>query len=175
MTRPDLTGFLERAIPLGASVIDLGGGVGLATRLAGKRASRVLYVDRSAVNGQMARVECGEFANISYEIGDALETLKARGPFDVALLLHVLGYSDDPVALLRSVREHARCLVVEVPDHESDPLNAIRIGEGRPIYLDQGYCVEYNREGLLACLVMAGWRVREVEARNGAVIACADA
>jgi SAM-dependent methyltransferase len=174
-TRPHVSEFLEQAIPPGASVIDLGGGTGLVSRLAARRASTVLYVDRSTTNAQVARRECEGITNISFEIGEAFEVLRARGPFGVALMLHVLGFNEDPVALLETVRKWAQRVIVEVPDLDADPLNGVRLVEARPCYHDELYVVEFSRDGLQACLEAAGWRVKRIDVRNGALLALADA
>ncbi len=174
-TRPHVIEFLEQAVVPGASVIDLGGGTGVVSRLAARRAARVLYVDRSAINARVARRECDGATNISFEIGEALEVLRARGPFDVALMLHVLGFNEDPVALFETVRRWAQRVIVEVPDFDADPLNGVRLVEARPCYHDELYVVEFSRDGLQACLEAAGWRVTRIDARDGALLALADA
>jgi len=174
-TRPHVAEFLDQAIPPGANVIDLGGGTGFVSRLAARRALTVLYVDRSTTNTQVARRECEGITNISFEVGEALEVLRARGPFGVALMLHVLGFSEDPVELLAIVRKCARRVVVEVPDLDADPLNGVRLVEARPCYHDELYVVEFSRDGLQACLEAAGWHVKRIDVRNGALLALADA
>jgi 2-polyprenyl-3-methyl-5-hydroxy-6-metoxy-1,4-benzoquinol methylase len=108
LTRSHLADFLERAIPVGASVIDLRKDSGVASRLVAKSASAVLDVDISTANVGIGRKECEGLGNGSFEIGEALEVLRARGPFDVALMLHVLGFEEDPVASLGMVCEWAR-------------------------------------------------------------------
>jgi SAM-dependent methyltransferase len=174
-TRPHVAEFLGEAIPLGSSVIDLGGGTGVVSRLAAQRAASVLYVDRSAANARVARQECAGITSISFEIGEALEVLRTRRPFDVVLVLHVLGFEEDPVGVLELVRECARRVIVEVPDLDADPLNKIRLAEGRPCYHDAEYVAEFSRDGLQACLEAAGWHVAKIDARDGAVFALADA
>jgi len=174
-TRPHVAEFLEHAIPPGANVIDLGGGTGLVSRVAARRASKVVYVDRSTTNAQVARRECEGITNISFEVGEALEVLRACGPFGVALMLHVLGFNEDPVALLETVREWAQRVIVEVPDLDADPLNGVRLVEARPCYHDELYVVEFSRDGLQACLEAAGWHVAKIDARDGALFALADA
>lgn len=51
---------------------------------------------------------------VAVDEGDALQVLAARGPFDVALMMHLLEH-DDPVSALRTVAAHARRVVIEVP------------------------------------------------------------
>jgi len=173
-TRPHLPRLLDRAIPLGASVVDLGGGTGVASRLAAHRASRVLYVDKSSANTQIAQKECEGLTNVTFEVGEALEVLRMRGPFDIALMLHMLGFEKDPEAALGMMRKQARRVVVEVPDFNADPLNAVRLEEGRPCYHDELYLVEFSCDGLQACLEAAGWRVGEISSSHGALFAVAD-
>jgi protein-L-isoaspartate O-methyltransferase len=174
-TRSHLPEFLDYSVPVGASVIDLGGGTGIASRLAAKLARRVVYVDMSATNARIAREECVGLTNVSFEIGEAGQVLREHGPFDVALMLHVLGYYEDPVRWLALVRERARRVIVEVPDFDADPLNAVRREEGFPCYNDEKYCVEFSRDGLRNCLEAAGWRVGEIDARHGVLLAVGDA
>jgi predicted RNA methylase len=174
-TRPYVGEFLEEAVPLGASVIDLGGGTGVVSRLVAKRASRVLYVDSSPTNAGIARQECKGVENVAFEIGEALSVLGAHGPFDVALMLHILGFEEDPIGWLKTARAHVARAIIEVPDLDAEPLNRVRLKEARPCYHDQLYVVEFSRDTLQTCLEASGWRVAKIDARDGALLALADA
>jgi SAM-dependent methyltransferase len=173
-TRPHAAGWVRQSVGTGVSVVDLGGGIGVASKVAAEKASRVLYVDQSAETMERARQNCAGLANVELVLGGALDVLKARGPFDVALLLHVLEHLDEPVDALRLVREHCRRVVVEVPDFGSDALNFIRLREGLPCYADDDHVTEFTPEYLERCLDAAGWAVSALRVQNGVILAVAD-
>jgi hypothetical protein len=66
-------------------------------------------------------------------------------------------------------------LVIEVPDHERDPFNLLRVREGLPSYSDVNYRVEFDAQHLRECCERAGWSVRSLESRAGTLLAVADA
>jgi SAM-dependent methyltransferase len=175
LSRPHTLAFVEAAIPSGATVIDLGGGTGVIAATTAARASRVLVTDSSATALASARTACAGLANVEFAEGDMLEVLAERGSFDVALLLHGLGYFRDPEATLRQIGRQVRRLVLELPDFRADALNAARLREGLPAWSDAAYVAEYDTDSLGAVLTSAGWIVRELYARDGHLFAVADA
>ena len=161
--------ILRRHIPAGAVVLDFGCGNGRLTRMAAPFSGRVIGVDR-AVD---AALRAGVPANVEYVCGDGLAVLEARH-YDVVLLVHVLEHVDDGDALLRTMGEHARRIIVEVPNFEADPLNAARRAEGLPFYTDADHVREYTPEILRAQLERSGLHVLEQEVRGAAIVAVAE-
>ncbi len=173
--RPYILPLLERAVPRGSTVVDLGGGAGVIGRFVAERASQVLIIDSNPQTAAAARAACSQWGAVDVACGDMLEVLAQRGSFDVALLLHTLGYFEDPVAALSAIRAKARRLVLELPDFGSDPLNGLRLREGLPAWTDAEYVAEYEAESLAQLLEAAGWLVGELTVRSGHLYVVADA
>jgi SAM-dependent methyltransferase len=174
ITRPHVAPFIRAHVRPGSTVIDLGGGSGLASRAAAERARRVVYVDRDPHNASLARDVCLNAGSVEFVVGDAFEVLARLGPFDVAMMLHVLGYSGDAAGTLAAVRRHARRVLVETPDFSADPLNELRVREGLPCHSDALYHVEFTPETLKDCLLEAGFSLALLESRNGCLLAVGD-
>jgi 2-polyprenyl-3-methyl-5-hydroxy-6-metoxy-1,4-benzoquinol methylase len=172
MVRPATESFVLEAVEPGDRVIDLGGGKGIAARVAARNASTVLLVDSSEELVAAARELCPP--NVTCHVGDALMTMNERGPFDLAILLHFLEHVDDPRAFLAAVRACCSRIAIEVPDLRSDPLNYVRLAEGLPCYNDADHVTEFSAEYLDECLKSAGWRVRALRPRDGVIYALAE-
>lgn len=158
---------LAKWLPAGAAVLDIGCGIGEWSRIAAKYATRVVGTDYDC--GYIARNQINCPPNVTFVFSDATRGLP-NGPFDVALLIHVIEHIENPLALLRDIREKARKLIVEVPDFEANPLNYIRYDIGCPFYSDGDHVCEYRLCGLIELLTMAGWQVEETECRSGSVV-----
>jgi SAM-dependent methyltransferase len=162
-------------VPPSSSVIDLGIGTGIVTLELAPQTTRILGVDSNPANVQHARDLCQGLTNVEIVLGDMIRVLEARGPFDVALLLHGLGYFADPVETLRSIGQGASRLVLEMPDFGSDPLNRLRLNEGLPAWSgDALYVTEYDAETLRGTLEPAGWQCVSLESRGGILYAVAE-
>lgn len=175
LCRPYVLPLLERVVSLGSSVVDLGGGAGVIGRVVARRASHVLIIDNDSQTAEAARTACSDWKTVEVACGDMLQVLTERGAFDVALLLHTLGYFEEPLAALRAIRARARRLVLELPDFGADPLNRLRLHETLPCWTDAEYVAEYDADALATLLGEAGWLVRELTARSGHLYAVADA
>jgi SAM-dependent methyltransferase len=175
LSRPHTLKFLTSAVFDGASVIDLGGGSGVIAHALAPKAGRMVVVDSDSRNLSRARSICLGNANVEFLQGDIMDVLQGAEGFDVALLLHGLGYFDDPIHALRCIRKHARRLILEVPDFDADPLNSARVAESLPAWSDSLYVAEFNASGLADCLKAAGWSIQQLELRNGQLLAVADA
>jgi len=175
LSRPHTVEFVRKSIPPGSRVIDLGGGTGIISHAVAEVAAAVVYVDCSERNLETARRICRADNNVEFVLGDGLSVLQDRAPFDVALLLHLLEYLDDPQDSLRRIGEHCRRVVIEVPDFGSDPLNYIRLQQQLPCYSDADHVTEFSAGYLTACLKASGWEIRELKVGNGEILAVADA
>ena len=174
LSRPHTLPFLMSAIPAGSSVIDLGGGSGVIARAIAPRAGRVVVVDVDSRNLARARSASTGNPNIEFIHGEMLDVLERTGPFDVALLLHGLGYWESPVDVLRSIFKHAQRVVLEVPDFAADPLNTARVAEDLPSWSDALYVAEFDATTLARCVTAAGGTLSCLEARHGQLLATAD-
>jgi len=174
VVRPHVPGFVLEAVDEGDTVIDIGCGRGMISEAVAPRAGRVVAVDHDATAVQQTAGACARYDNVDVVQGDALAVMRERGPFDVALLLHALEHLDDPAGALRDIGEHARRVVIEVPDFNADPLNAVRLRIGAPFYTDDDHVSEFTAESLHETLVAAGWDEANVRASSGMLLAVAD-
>jgi SAM-dependent methyltransferase len=163
---------LRRWVPAGGSVIDIGCGPGRWSRIAARYASRVVGIDQSDVNIELARQNSSE-ERIEYIVGDVTEEELTDSRFDVAILVHVIEHIEDVDFLLTAVRRIASLAIVEVPDFEADPLNMARHALGCPFYSDGDHVREYSLPMLREQLERNGWRIQYEDRRHGAILAVA--
>jgi len=81
-----------RFIAPGSSVLEVGCGAGIISKFLGKAASRVLAIDISPKNVELAR-EFAAASNVSFDVIDIVEQgqqLEKHGPFDVILAADVI-------------------------------------------------------------------------------------
>ncbi len=164
---------LRRAIPKGGSVLDIGCGTGRWCRAAAPYAGRVVGIDRNPARVRLARQRTAS-PNVEFLVGDA-DGGDVRGPFDVALLIHVVEHLDDPGAFLNRMRSLTHRILIEVPDFESDPLNIARLAEGCDFSSDGDHVREYTERTLIDALASSGWKVEWSRKRGGAIVALAGA
>jgi SAM-dependent methyltransferase len=162
---------LAKWLPEGATVLDIGCGIGEWSRIAAKYASRVVGTDFDSGYIAGNQIKCPP--NVSFILSDATKGLP-EGRFDVALLIHVLEHIDSPLELLREVKAKAKRLIIEVPNFEASPLNFIRYEVGCPFYADGDHVCEYRPCGLIELLTASGWHLETMECRSGSVLAIAD-
>jgi protein-L-isoaspartate O-methyltransferase len=155
-------------VPVGSTVLDLGGGPGNDTALIAPRASRVVYVDHDLRKAARARERHGSAVpNATSVAGDALAVMREHGPFDIALLNNVLEHIDEPVAVLTELRRNCGALVIIVPDFGCELLNFVRLEVGTPCYGDDDHVTEFTADSLRHCLEQAGWQADPLVAVNG--------
>ncbi|MGI8792787.1 MAG: class I SAM-dependent methyltransferase [Acidimicrobiales bacterium] len=160
--------MLGAVLPSGGTVLDLGCGNGRWSREAAAVASRVVGVDHNADLIEEAK-RLTDSPKVDYFAGDVADT--PNGPFDVALVIHLLEHVADPVSLLNGLRGVARAILVEVPDFEADSLNVARLWAGRPFSSDGDHVREYTEQMLRSHLADAGWQSAAVFRRGGSVVA----
>jgi len=149
------TEVLERWVPVGASVLDIGCGRGHLVSLIAARVESALGVDLDARAIGIARRE-NRAPHVRFELADATRLPAAH--FDVAVMSHLLEHIDDPDALLQRVQNIAPRVVVEVPQFGHDPLDWVRLDMGVDFSSDADHVREYTREVLVDQLTRNGWR-----------------
>ena len=161
--------LLMRWLPPNPRVVDLGCGHGRWCRVMAPYARHVVGVDTNEESIVAARAKT-KARNVEFRVGDITRSLPGMH-FDAALLSHVLEHidSDHVYAFLRSIRELSDVLIVEVPDFESDPLNAVRRRLNCPFYSDADHVREYTAALVRRHLSEAGWDIREMVKRGGGI------
>jgi SAM-dependent methyltransferase len=167
LTREDL----QKWIPPGGSVIDIGCGNGRWARVAANYAQHVVGIDHDASNIEAAR-SMSSGSEIEYIIGDVNTDLTDRR-FDTGLLIHLIEHIDDPDRLLRSLHKLVDTIIVEVPDFESDCLNLVRLELGSPFYTDGDHVREYTLPILKEQLERNGWKACASRHHGGAILVVA--
>jgi SAM-dependent methyltransferase len=163
-------------IPQGASVIDVGCGVGRLSRAVAGQASTVVGIDHDETQIALARRLTVE-SNVEFFVGDvtgALPRPLVDRRFDMALLIAVLEHVDDAPRLLVALHRIAAGLIVEVPSIEADPLNFIRRRLGSRFYSDPDHVREYTLTMLAQELTAGGWRIAELRQAAGNLLARAE-
>lgn len=94
--------------------------------------------------------------------------------FDFALLIHVLEHVEYPEQLLCELRINCKKLVIEVPDHESNPLNWVRIKMNQPYYTDADHVREYSIGLIRNQLKATGWKDTYLIQKGGAIFLLAE-
>lgn len=161
--------LLAAIIPPGGTVLDVGCGFGRLCEMASPYASRVLGIDTDAdrIRGSVVKAP-----NVELRAADVMSDMEGEH-FDVVILAGVLEHLDEPISILRHLRDQADVAVVEVPDVEADPLNLARRRFGCRLYSDDDHLREYTPELLSAHLIAAGWNPVRWERRGKMVGAVA--
>ncbi len=99
------------------SLLELGCGTGAVIKECARRkmASRFLAIDYSPKAVERLRHEAPEIECVAADITDSAFCLQES--FDVVVLSHVLEHLENPVAFLRTIKDHLRFrhLIIEVP------------------------------------------------------------
>lgn len=160
--------LLNQWIPPGGAVVDIGCGTGRLCQLAARYAGRVVGVDYDETLISQARRE-NTTPNIEFRVGDVTSAL-LNERFDLAMLVAVLEHIEDVDTLLRSIRNIAPTLVVEVPDFEADCLNLVRRDLHCVWYTDADHVREYTQTILQEHLERNGWLPRQWARRGGMLL-----
>ncbi len=164
--------LLQRWVPPGGRVLDIGCGGGRLCRLAAPFAGHVVGIDYDPGLVERARLDTTA-ANVEFRVGD-VTTAFPHERFDVALLVAVLEHIQDVDALLTAIARVAPRLIVEVPDFEADCLNLVRRDLDCPWYTDDDHVREYTQPVLREHLERNGWRPTAWERKGGMLLALAE-
>src|SRR5659263_176086 len=87
--RANLLRSLE--IPGNARVLELGCGCGAVTRFLGQNAGHVVAVEGSPARARLARLRCGDLANVDIVAGN-FDDIQMTTPFEIVTLIGVMEY-----------------------------------------------------------------------------------
>ncbi len=145
------------------SILDVGCGNGELAAQMYKKCSNITGFDVSehAISSARAR-----FPWITFIQGRA-EDLPLQ-KHDLVVLSHILEHLDDPINLLKRVKNIANYLYVEVPDFDSGLLNRLRLDLGSDLlYSDNDHVSEFTREEISNILEECEIKVIDFESRHG--------
>ena len=137
-------------------VLDLACGVGYGSHILATAGYQVVGVDRSAEALRYAVDHYGG-EGVTYQAADANDPLSWAGDFDAVVCFETLEHLEDPLPVLRAMREAAPLLLVSVPNEDVFPhggkvkhhFRHYRPAELRALLEVAGYRVEawYGQEG----------------------------
>ena len=171
--RPHTAAFLGKHLTQTDSVLELGPGDGATTRLIAEHAQAVTAVDRSSLRLEHARRNCADLPNVDFvlsDVADRGQLTKQLGSVDYVVALHLLEHLERPGELLASLGHISDNLILEVPDFDSNMLNAVRYRLGTPYWTDDDHCSEFTAETLSTLLHAAGWAVSTCEKHSGVLL-----
>jgi SAM-dependent methyltransferase len=171
--RPHTRDFVRREAANSRRVLEFGGGPGVFTREIAAMANAVVYCDTDASQVEVTRRGCSDLDNVRVVLADGLDLARDDGPFDLAILLHVLEHLDEPEQVLTLLRETCDRIAIEVPDLDSMPALDVRRRVGAPYYWDDDHVTEFSASTLTETLRNAGWQLDELEKRSGCLLATA--
>ncbi|MCA9296128.1 MAG: class I SAM-dependent methyltransferase, partial [Phycisphaerales bacterium] len=102
-TTEALLGLLSRTL----TVADFGCGTGNAAAMLAPHVHKVIAVDREPAMLDAARRRLAAFSNVDFREGDLLDPPIAPGEIDVAMVILVMPYINDPA---EAVRAMAQCI-----------------------------------------------------------------
>jgi SAM-dependent methyltransferase len=159
--------LLESIIEPGNTIADLGCGTGRWSRICAKHAQKVFGID---TNGKALEEAVALGGGVDYLKLDLGGDLSQMPQVDLAIMIHFLEHIENPAFLLKSLREKAKRIIVEVPDFESDPLNYPRFWMAEPFYYDADHFQEFTLSELILLLNKTGWKIDQVSQKGGTLL-----
>lgn len=145
------------------SILDVGCGNGELAAQMYKKCHNITGFDVSARAISSARAR---FPWITF-IQGRVEDLPLQ-KHELVVLSHILEHLDDPVNLLKKVKNVATYLYIEVPDFDSDLLNILRLDLGSNLlYSDNDHVSEFTREEICKMLKDCEIKLIDFESRHG--------
>lgn len=159
--------LLSSLITPGDRVADLGCGTGRWSRASASRAGQVFGIDANPHTLEKAKLLGG---GVDYLMLDLDTRLDEMPSVDLTLMIHFLEHIENPLSLLRGIREKSKRIVIEVPDFESDPLNYARLWTNEPFYFDSDHLTEFTLNELQNLLQETGWTPIDVSQKGGTIL-----
>lgn len=163
-----LYNFLDNKISDQHHLLDFGCGTGVNTNQLGKMCKSIVGIDYMPGRIEEAR---NDFSgdNIEYVCDNAIDYMRSnKNKFDVLICVNALEHLDDPVQILKDMKNYFSYLCIEVPDFESSYLNASKkmIGEGIN-YSDEDHIYEWDRDELQDIFTDLELKILDSEFRFG--------
>jgi len=159
--------LLSSLIAPGDRVADLGCGTGRWSRASAQKAGAVFGIDSNPHALEQAKLLGG---GINYLALDLDTRLNEMPNVDLTLMIHFLEHIENPLTLLKGIREKSNRIVIEVPDFESDPLNYARLWTSEPFYFDSDHLREFTLSELQDLLGETGWTPINVSQKGGTIL-----
>lgn len=145
--------------------IDIGCGNGYLLSELSKRGFNSLGID---FNPDSVRVATEHF-HINAQVARLEDIIALASHFDLALLVHVLEHAEDPVSLLKNIRQILNpdgILLLEIPNRDRLSINrSLRKGDLAWYEYPPHHLTFWSKAALSNALVIAGYSVIECQAR----------
>lgn len=159
--------LLSSLIAPGDRVADLGCGTGRWSRASARRSVHVFGIDANPQTLEKAKLLGGGVEYLELDLDMHLDEMPS---VDLTLMIHFLEHIEDPLTLLKGIREKSNRIVIEVPDFESDPLNYARLWTSEPFYFDSDHLREFTLSELQDLLGETGWTPINVSQKGGTIL-----
>ena len=152
---------LDHVAP-GERVLDVGCGASAYLLWMAEKGCIVTGCDINPERIEQARAIM-QHANLTFEVRDVTRQLPAES-FDTVICSHVIEHLDDPIPLLRALRDNGRRLIVCVPPADSRWQKVMFRDLGLRWKDDEDHRREYTPDLLRQQVEAAGWRIVEMHA-----------
>ena len=149
----------------GDTVLDIGCGNGALTRDVAQKAKKVIGIDISRQNINIAETEYNT-PNIEYIFGDAT-TYNFKQKFDVIIMSNVLEHIDKRNDFLQSIKELAPKLLIRVPAINRDWITYYKKEQKVEWRLDSTHFTEYTVNSLVNEFEEVGLSLTETNIKFG--------
>lgn len=152
---------LDRVEP-GERILDVGCGASAYLLWMAEKGCKVTGCDINPDRIEQAKTILSH-ENLSFEVRDVTTDLPAE-LYDTVICSHVIEHIDDPIPLLRALRDNGRKLIVCVPPIDSRWQKVMFRDLGLRWKDDEDHRREYTPDLLRGQVEAAGWRVVEMHA-----------
>jgi len=171
-TRANEINHIISRFPHHSLILDLGCGDGTDGILLSRLGFNVIGVDQSRES--INRAQAKDSSDCQFICSDINTFLAdhcslALDSSAIVFMSHVLEHISSPLALLSLLSASFAYIYIEVPDFNSCPLNRTRLLVGSRLYSDDDHVWEFDREGLVALAVKAGWQCEHCEIHDGVI------
>jgi SAM-dependent methyltransferase len=159
--------LLSSLIAPGDRVADLGCGTGRWSRASASRAGQVFGIDANPNTLEKAKLLGGRVNYLALDLDKHLDEMPV---VDLTLMIHFLEHIENPLTLLKGIRNKSKKIIIEVPDFESDPLNYPRLWTSEPFYFDSDHLREFTLNELQELLRETGWTPSFMVQKGGTIL-----
>ena len=163
-----LNTFLLDGVPRDCSLLDIGCGKGYIMKQLQTKTNHILGVDynKEDIEYLSQHLPHPDIKVICDDIFNYMAKLEGVY-FDVIVLSHVIEHIDEPEPFLAKLIDKAKTFYIEVPDFESNYLNAYREKIGTDlVYSDADHVSEFRRDDLFAMFKRLDLQVLSSEFRG---------
>ena len=158
--------FLDNILE-GDIVLDIGCGNGALAYDLAKKANKVVGIDLSPQNIELARQKY-QSSNVEYRVGDATKDLPNE-KFNVVVLSNVLEHIKNRVKFLQKIKKLAPKILIRVPMINRDWITLYKKELGVEYRLDNTHFIEYTLEGFKKELQKAGLTLNNYSIQFGEI------